>query len=204
MRNANRFEEPSYFRDRNPHTNLHHITEKTNRGTKNSATIFIHLHLFWPDLISTSRTMWILEEWEQSRKMQLLCKKYAILVQTNAIIVKIKEIIVQKICNYCANKTIFIAQKIQLVWVKKKQLFRKKMDLLREKNNCCAKKKQLLWKKYVFDETTRMFKLHFKLSFYRHIFLMYPFLLTNITFFMIHIVLFISSSWWGTKKCTKK
>ena len=137
------------------------------------------------------------------QKNAIIVKTKTILVQTNAIIVKKKEIIVQKICNYCANKTIFIAQKIQLVWVKKKQLFRKKMDLLREKNNCCAKKKQLLWNKYVFDETTRMFKLHFKLSFYRHIFLMYLFNFTNITFFMIHIVLFITSSCWGTKKCTK-
>ena len=35
--------------------------------------------------------------------------------QKNAIIVKKKEIIVQQICNYCVNKTIFIPQKIQLM-----------------------------------------------------------------------------------------
>ena len=43
------------------------------------------------------------------------CEKKGNLVQINAIIVKKKEIIVQKICNYCVNKTIFIAQKIQLM-----------------------------------------------------------------------------------------
>jgi len=42
-------------------------------------------------------------------------QKNAIIVQTNAILVKKTEIIVQKICNYCANETIFIAQKIQLM-----------------------------------------------------------------------------------------
>ena len=49
------------------------------------------------------------------QKNAIIVKTKTILVQTNAIIVKKKEIIVQKICNYCANKTIFIAQKIQLV-----------------------------------------------------------------------------------------
>ena len=63
---------------------------------------------------------------------------------------KKKEIIVQKICNYCANKTIFIAQKIQLMWVKKKHLLCKKMHLLREKNNCCAKKKTIIVEKIRF------------------------------------------------------
>ena len=130
MRNANRFEEPSYFRDRNPHTNLHHITEKKNRGTKKSATIFIHLHLFWPDLISTSRTMWILEEWDKSRKMQLLwkkrkllCKKYAIIVQTKQFLLHKKynwcelkkNTYCAKKCIYCGKKTIVVQKKTIIV-----------------------------------------------------------------------------------------
>ena len=204
MRNANRFEEPSYFRDRNPHTNLHHITEKKNRGTKKSAIIFIHLLLFWPDLISTSRTMWILEEWEQSRKMQLLRKQKQFLCKQMQLLWKKRKLLCKKYAIIVQTKQFLLHKKYNWCEWKKNNYFAKKWIYCGKKTIVVQKTKQLLWKKYVFDETTRMFKLHFKLSFYRHIFLMYPFLLTNITFFMIHIVLFISSSWWGTKKCTKK
>ena len=138
MRNANSFQEPSYFRDRNPHTNLHHITEKKNRGTKKSAIIFIHLLLFWPDLISTSRTMWILEEWEQSRKMQLLCKqmqllwkKRKLLCKKYAIIVQTKQFLLHKKYNWCElKKNTYCAKKC--IYCGKKTI------VVQKKNNYCG------------------------------------------------------------------
>ena len=244
MRNANRFEEPSYFRDRNPHTNLHHITEKKNRGTKKSAIIFIHLLLFWPDHISTSRTMWILEEWEQSRKMQLLrkqkqflCKQMQLLWKKRKYCAKNMQLLCKRNNFYCTKNTIDVNEKKQLLCkkmhllrekkqllckknscfakknnyctkktidVKKKQLLCKKMHLLWEKKNCCAKTKQLLWNKYVFDETTRMFKLHFKLSFYRHIYILCTYLILRISRFLWFILSFLYQVYNGGPKIAPK
>ena len=155
MRNANRFEEPSYFRDRNPHTNLHYIAEKNNCCAKQKQLLY--------------------------KKMQLLRKKDAIIVWTNLIIAQTNAIIVQK-----------------------KQLLCKKMHLLWEKKNCCAKKKQLLWKKYVFDETTRMFKLHFKLSFYRHIYILCTYLILRISRFLWFILSFLYQIYNGGPKIAPK
>ena len=120
--------------------------------------------------------------------MQLLCKKnnycakkckYS--AKKNNCCAK-KTVVSQKKNNYCTKQTI---------GVKKKQLLCKKMHLLWEKKNCCAKKKQLLWKKYVFDETTRMFKLHFKLSFYRHIYILCTYLILRISRFLWFILSFL-------------
>ena len=162
MRNANRFEEPSYFRDRNPHTNLHYIAEKNNCCAKQKQLLY--------------------------KKMQLLRKKDAIIVWTNLIIAQTNAIIVQKkqlLCkknNYCAKKCIYCGKKRIVV----------------------QKKKQLLWKKYVFDETTRMFKLHFKLSFYRHIYILCTYLILRISRFLWFILSFLYQIYNGGPKIAPK
>ena len=175
MRNANRFEEPSYFRDRNPHTNLHYIAEKNNCCAKQKQLLY--------------------------KKMQLLRKKDAIIGWTNLIIAQTNAIIVQKKQLLCKKK----------LFRKKKQLLQKinnycakKMHLSWEKKNCCAKKKQLLWKKYVFDETTRMFKLHFKLSFYRHIYILCTYLILRISRFLWFILSFLYQIYNGGPKIAPK
>ena len=115
MRNANRFEEPSYFRDRNishKSSSYHRKTisgNQKNRNNFHSSSSFLARPYF--DIQNDVNFGGMRAE----QKNAIIVKTKTILVQTNAIIVKKKEIIVQKICNYCANKTIFIAQKIQLM-----------------------------------------------------------------------------------------
>ena len=169
MRNANRFEEPSYFRDRNPHTNLHYIAEKNNCCAKQKQLLY--------------------------KKMQLLRKKDAIIVWTNLIIAQTNAIIVQKKQLLCKKNSCF---------AKNNKLLHKKKQLVWKKKQLLCKKKQLLRKKYVFDETTRMFKLHFKLSFYRHIYILCTYLILRISRFLWFILSFLYQIYNGGPKIAPK